>query len=131
MSVRRLSVVIAAAALSSAAAGGAWAGDKVSRPVDFTVKSEPAAPLSITPNAGRVMKWDASKGRFGVTLDLQQPGERPLVSNDIAAGAYYRITPSLRVGGAVALGDQQLTPRANVAPPASTPRVRVETKFRF
>lgn len=134
MTVRRLSFVIAAAALSSAVAGGAWAADKASSrpPVDFTVRSEPVAPLSITPNAGRVMKWDASKGRFGLTLDMQQPSERPLAPNDIAAGAYYRITPSLRVGGAVALGDQALTPsRANGAAPPATPKVRVETKFRF
>jgi hypothetical protein len=131
MNTRRLSVAIAEAALVSAAAGGAWAGDKPHKPVDFTVKSEPVAPVSITPNAGRIMKWDASKGRFGVTLDMQQPSERPLAPNDIAAGAYYRITPSLRVGGSVALGAQELTPRANTAPPASTPKVRVETKFRF
>lgn len=131
MSVRRLSFVIAAAALMSAATGSAWAADKGAKPVDFTVRSEPAAPLSITPNAGRVMKWDASAGRFGLTLDMQQPSERPVAPNDIAAGAYYRITPSLRVGGAVALGDQSLTARTNAATPPATPKVRVETKFRF
>ena len=139
MSDRRLSVVIAAAALMSAVSAHAWAGDKPHKPLDFTVKAEPLAlaPNAITPNAfapsaGRVMKWDASKGRFGFTVDMQQPGERPLLPNDIQAGAYYRITPSLRVGGAVALGEQELTPRANTAaPPASAPRVRVETKFRF
>ena len=131
MSVRRLSFVIAAAALMSAAAGGAWAADKTPRPMDFTGRSEPAAPLAITPNAGRVMKWDASAGRFGLTLDMQQPSERPVAPNDIAAGAYYRITPSLRVGGAVALGDQTLTARTNAAVPPATPKVRVETKFRF
>ena len=139
MTDRRLSVVIAAAALMSAASGHAWAGDKPHKPVDFTIKAEPLAlapnaitPNSFAPNAGRVMKWDASKGRVGFTVDMQQPGERPLQPNDIQAGAYFRITPSLRVGGAVALGDQELTPRANTAAtPATTPRVRVETKFRF
>ena len=128
MTNRRVSVVIAAAALMSALAGGAWAGDKVIKPVDFTVKSEP---LTAAPHAGNVMKWDARKGRFGFTLDMQQPGERPLVPNDIQAGAYFRITPSLRVGGSVALGDQDLTPRANQARPATTPKVRLETAFKF
>jgi hypothetical protein len=133
MTDRRLSVVIVAAALLSAAGGQAWAGDKAHKPIDFTVKNEPLAlaPNALAPNTGRVMTWDARRGRFGFTVDMQQPGERPLLPNDIQAGAYFRITPSLRVGGAVALGDQQLTPRANTAPPATTPRVRVETKFRF
>ena len=128
MTYRRLSVVMAATALISAAAGHAWAGDKVVKPVDFTVKSEP---ITAAPNVGTIMKWDARKGKFGFTLDMQQPTERPMLPNDIQAGAYYRITPSLRVGGSVALGEQQLTPRANQARPASSPKVRLETAFKF
>ena len=128
MSYRRLSVMIAGAALMSAAGGGAWAADKVIKPVDFTVKSEP---LASTPRAGSVVQWDARRGRFGFTVDVQQPGERPVVPNDVSAGAYFRITPKLRVGGSVALGDQDLTPRANRAPPATQPKVRVETKLKF
>ena len=128
MNHRRWSVVIAGAALMSAAAGGAWAADKVIKPVDFTVKSEP---ITAAPRAGNVVQWDARKGRFGFTVDMQQPGERPVVPNDVSAGAYFRITPTLRVGGAVALGDQDLTPRANRALPATQPKVRVETKLKF
>jgi len=128
MTTRRLSVAIAAAALMSAAAGGAWAGDKVSKPVDFTVRSEP---LAVAPNAGQALKMDANRGRFGLTVTMQQPGERAAVPNDVSAGAYYRITPSVRVGGSVALGPQDLTPRANNARLADTPKVRLETAFKF
>jgi hypothetical protein len=128
MNTRRLSVVIAAAALMSAVAGGAWAGDKGGKPMDFTVKSEP---IAVEPNAGQVLKWDARKGRFGFTLDMQQPGERPVVGNDIAAGAYFRITPSLKVGGSFAFGEQELTPRANQARPAASPKVRLQSTFKF
>ncbi|HET6971516.1 MAG TPA: hypothetical protein VFH92_10360, partial [Phenylobacterium sp.] len=60
-----------------------------------------------------------------------QPDSRPAVANDIQAGAYFRLTPALRVGGSVALGDQQLTPVPNSARPADTPRVRLETTFKF
>ena len=127
MNFRRISMMIAAATLISGAASGAWAADK-GRPLDFTVRSEPAA---VAPNSGRTVKWDASKGRFGFTLDMQQPDERPLVPNDIQAGAYFRITPSIRVGGSVALGEQDLTPRANQARPATTPKVRLESTFKF
>jgi len=119
--------MIAATALMSAAAGGAHAADK-SKPVDFTVRSEPTA---AAPNVGKTLKMDASKGRFGFTLNVQQPEERPSVMNDVQAGAYFRITPSLRVGGSVALGQQELTPRVNQARPADTPKVRLETAFKF
>jgi hypothetical protein len=128
MSYRRLSVATAAAALACVLAGGAWAQGKPSKPVDFTVKSEP---IAVVPNAGNVLKWDARKGRFGFTLDMQQPGERPQVLNDISAGAYFRITPTLKVGGSFALGEQDLTPRANAARPAAAPKVRLETAFKF
>jgi hypothetical protein len=124
----RILTMIAATALMSAAAGGAYAGDKPAKPVDFTVRSEP---MALVPNAGKAVKMDASKGRFGLTLNIQQPDERPAVPNDVQAGAYFRITPSLRVGGSVALGQQELTPRANQARPADTPKVRLETAFKF
>lgn len=128
MSIRRTSVVIAAVALMSAAAASAHAADKAPRPMDFTVKSEPTM---LAPNAGRTMKYDASKGRFGFTLNIQQPTERPTTGNDVQAGAYFRLTPSLRVGGSVALGEQELSPRANQARPADTPKVRLESTFKF
>ena len=128
MTLRRLSVVIGAAALISAVAGGAWAGDRGGKPVDFTVRTEP---LAVAPNSGQSLRMDATKGKFGLTFTLQQPGERRATPNDIAAGAYYRITPSVRVGGSVAFGDQDLTPRTNQARPADSPKVRLETAFKF
>jgi len=127
MSKRRMSVVLAATALISAAGGSAYAADKA-KPMDFTVKSEP---ITVAPNAGRNTKWDASKGRFGFTLDIQQPDGRPATPNDVSAGAYFRITPSVRVGGSVALGEQDLTPRRNQARPADQPKVRLESTFKF
>jgi hypothetical protein len=127
MSKVRMCVMFAVAALASASATGAWAADK-GKPLDFTVRTEPT---TAAPEAGRMLKWDASKGRWGVTVNLQQPSERPSTLNDVQAGAYFRITPSLRVGGSVALGDQELTPRANQARPADAPKVRLETNFKF
>lgn len=68
--------------------------------------------------------------RWGVKLDLDQPVGRDVRPKDVEAGAYYRITPSLRVGGAVRLEDKsegstRLTPRDQ------QPRVRLETAFQF
>jgi len=127
MTFRRISAAFLATALISAAAGAAHAADK-GKPVDFTVRSEP---MAVSPNAGRALKMDAARGKFGLTVTVQQPGERAAVPNDIAAGAYYRITPSVRVGGSVALGPQDYTPRLNQARPADTPKVRLETAFKF
>ncbi len=132
MTVRRTAFAIAAAALLSAGAGVAHAADK-NRPIDFTVKSEPVAAI---PNAGKNTFLDASKGRFGVTLKLQTPDVRPQTLNDVQAGAYFRITPSLRVGGSVALG-QEVDPRtarrfsATPARPTDPPKVKLETAFKF
>lgn len=123
-----MSIACAAAALISAAAGVAHAADKPSKPVDFTVRAEPT---TLAPNGGKALKYDASKGRFGFTLDVQQPDGRPAVGNDVQAGAYFRITPSIRVGGSVALGEQELSPRANQARPADSPKVRLQSTFKF
>jgi hypothetical protein len=127
MSVGRISAILAAAALLGATGGAAHAADKGKR-IDFSVKSEPAA---AAPEAGRVQVYDASKGRFGVTLGVRQSEARESTLNDVQAGAYFRITPSLRVGGSVALGEQELTPRANQARPADAPKVRLESSFKF
>lgn len=127
MSVRKISVLIAGAALLSAAAGAAHADEKPR--IDFTVKSEAT---SAAPGAMQAMTWDARKGKWGLTLNLEQSDVRESTLNDVQAGAYYRITPKLRVGGAVALGEQQFTPGPRkLAPDEGQPRVRLETKFKF
>lgn len=128
MPVHRIRSLIASAALFCAAAAVAHAAEQP-RNFDFTVKNEPT---SSAPGAMQAMSWDARKGRWGLTLNLEQPDARASTLNDVQAGAYYRLTPSLRVGGAVALGEQQLTPGPRkIVPDEGQPRVRLETKFKF
>ncbi|CAN7497976.1 hypothetical protein LJR225_003516 [Phenylobacterium sp. LjRoot225] len=125
---RRISLVIAATALFCAASGFAQAADR-SKGLDITVRSD----ASSIPNAGmKSLKWDARKGRWGVTLNMEQSDVRPSTLNDVQAGAYYHITPSLRVGGAVALRDEQVNagPR-KIGSEESQPRVRLESSFKF
>ncbi len=50
---------------------------------------------------------------------------------DVQAGAYFRVTPSLRVGGAVALGEQEAPAYKKSQPVETAPRVRLETAFKF
>lgn len=127
MGLRPLAILIGAAAL--AAAGSAHAQARPKPVTDFTVRADAASQLN--PNAGRSVKWDAQRGRFGVTLDLEQPNTRDAKLNDVQAGAYFRLTPSLRVGGAVALGDEQEALVSRTVPQKTTPRVRLETAFKF
>jgi hypothetical protein len=124
-------MLIATTALLGAAGGAVHAAPAQAatstKPMDFTVHAE------TQPIAGsQVMKWDAAKGHWGVTLNLQQPEARAATANDIQAGAYYRITPSLRVGGSLAFGEQQVAPGPKPNPAdAGQPRVQLETKFKF
>jgi hypothetical protein len=126
MSGRGFALVAASALLSAGSA--AHAADK-SPPVDFTVRSETS---QVANSAVKSLKWDARKGRWGLTLNLDQSDTRPATSNDVQAGAYYRITPSLRVGGAVAFGDEQVTPGPKkIGSEEGRPRVRLESSFKF
>ena len=130
MSVRRIAVIAAAAASLAAWSGAAHAADPkaATKPMDFTVHMDGPGVLPQAPS----VKWDAEHKKWGFTLNMQQPDTRASTWNDIQAGAYYRITPSLRVGGAFALGGQQPVPGPKPgAPEAGQPQVAFETKFKF
>ena len=90
-------------------------------------------PNQWSPQVGRrSLQWDSKTAHWGVKLDLDSPVGRPLsyTDADIRAGAYYKITPSFRVGGAVSLGAVNEDPHA-ILPPEKAPRVRLETAFKF
>lgn len=133
MSVRKVALLVATAALFGLAGGAVQAAPAQAaaatstKPMDFTVRAE-TSPIS----SGAPMSWDAAKGHWGVMLNVQQPEARAATANDVRAGAYYRITPSLRVGGSLAFGEQQVVPGPKPNPAdAGQPRVQLETKFKF
>ena len=103
---------------------------------DFSVKNDftsAAAGVQYPTDDKRTLRWDAKKGRWGLKLDLDQPSSREMEMQDVQAGAYFKVTPSIRVGGAVSLGET--TPPAQAARKAqqadTAPRVRLETAFKF
>jgi hypothetical protein len=122
---RKVMSGIGAALLASVAT---MAHAETARPkvTDFTVRAE-AAPQG----AAKSLKFDARKGRWGVTLNLDQPTTRDTQWNDVQAGAYFRVTPSIRVGGAVAFGDRINPAIKKTQPEEGAPRVRLETAFKF
>jgi hypothetical protein len=83
-------------------------------------------------SAHKTLQWD-QKGHWGLKLDLTEPsGGRSMQLHDVQAGAYFRVTPQLRVGGAVSLGDGEVTTYAPLPETQSpTPQVKLETNFKF
>ena len=74
------------------------------------------------------------KGNWGIKFDVNQPTTAPAGSNDIDAGAFYTLTPSLRVGGTVGFGEKTdpLKPDAqSQLQNKKQPRVHLETTFKF
>jgi len=78
------------------------------------------------------------KGKWGVKFDVNQPETSPSGLNDVDAGAYYKLSPSVRVAGTLGFGEKTID--AFKPDPASTavqqaakgqPRVRLETTFKF
>ena len=132
--VRFIGAAISAAILAMAAP---MAHAEAAKPnqTTFTTRDAFAPDLNQwAPQAGRrTLEWDSRKARWGLKLDLDQQVGRPLSYNerDVQAGAYYKITPSLRVGGAVSLGPMNLDERQAVIPADHAPKVRLETAFKF
>lgn len=78
----------------------------------------------------KALQWDNRKGRWGLKLDYDQSTIRDMGWNDVQAGAYYKVTPSLRVGGAVSM----TSPQQNISPKLQqdkAPGVKLETAFKF
>ena len=120
--------LIGAALILGAAAGAHAESGKAAVTTDFTVRTDTSGPAP----GGKTLKWDAAKGRWGVTLNVQENADRDAQWNNVQAGAYFRVTPSLRVGGAVALGEQEVLPAyKKTVPQDAAPRVRLETAFKF
>lgn len=128
MTNRTIMPLIGAALLLGAAASADAETGKAAVTTDFTVRTDTSA---IAPG-NKTLKWDAARGRWGVTLNVQENAERGAQWNNVQAGAYFRVTPSLRIGGAVALGEQDVLPAyKKTVPQDAAPRVRLETAFKF
>lgn len=129
--------VIAATVVALAFAGAAVDAQAQSRPakprprLELTTPSPAASANDWGPQNRRRSLELNSDGRWALKLDYDQPTTRDMQWRDVEAGAYYRVNPSLRVGGAVGLGSTSRAPNAVTDDDRPAPRVRLETTFRF
>ena len=92
--------VLAATLLMCGAAGSVCAQTVQSQnPNAFSL----GGPASIA--ARKSLQWDTS-GKWTLNLDMDQQVGRELALKDVSAGAFFHITPSVRIGGSVGLADR-------------------------
>jgi hypothetical protein len=136
MAGRTLIVAVLASAMLAAAAG---AHAQQAKALQLSTPSSVGPTFTADPNqwgsssSSRSLQWDSKTGHWGLKLDLDQQVGRPLsyADRDIQAGAFYKITPSFRLGGSVSLGAMNQTPQTIMPPPDKAPRVRLETALKF
>ena len=93
----------------------------------FTVRGDfDAQAAAAQPN--KVIQWDTKKGRWGLKLGL---GSLDAQWKNLEAGAFFRITPSLRVGGAVGVENNKDVPIRKADEEEAAPKVRLEGAFKF
>lgn len=144
-----LSFALAAAAFALPAVAQERAGADVIR-VDAPTRSESSAARSDwyrqfsegRPLESR-LEWQAEpnyefsvqigqNSRWQLNLDkVTRPGESPLPREEVQAGATFRITPRLSVGGEVRIGAEELDPRTRWENQDVEAGIRLKSAFKF
>jgi len=124
--------MIATVALLGAAAGARADSVRVQSGID-TIDNLTGVTLDQGQWGPQPVRHSLQVDKKGWTLKLEmtEPVGRDMQARDVQAGAYYHITPSLQVGGAVSFGDAPSTPDRSNLPQTQAPRVRLETNFKF
>lgn len=131
MGLRAASAAMGAALFLTGMASMAHAAPAATSPADFASVTDSTQPLPFSvPTPHKTYSFDGNKGQWGVKFDLDQPVNRDTQWKDVTAGAYFRITPRLKLGGSVGLGDKFAQPQ-QITPQDLGPRVHLETKFQF
>ena len=140
-----VTIALCAAILAAAGSAPAWAvtsqqskarsqSSDIVALTPFSVSDSYISDQTTTFSKSKIYQFDL-KGKWGLKFDVNQPESRPSGFNDVDAGAFYKLSPSLRVGGTVGFGEKSeaFKPEPNSAAQATSahPRVRLETTFKF
>jgi hypothetical protein len=129
MALLRLTLAAAAALVLAGTASTAFAQQAQGKPRAALNNAAASEAFTLDQSQSRrVLQFDEGK-KWGLKLEMQQPVTREMQLKDMEAGAYFKFTPGFRVGGAVGLTDK--TPPTPKAQDEVTPRVRLETTFKF
>lgn len=101
-----------------------------SRIPTVTLSEANNAQASTVPSQRRGLRWN-SNGRWGLNFNLNQPVGRERDWGDVEAGAYYSLSPRLRVGAAAGLGASEPDPARAPETERTAPRIRLESLFKF
>ena len=125
----RLAMIVTAAfAMASAAAvAHAAPSDLFSQHDDFTPQPNQIGPQP----PHKTLQWNTKTGRWGVNLDMAQPGDRDVQWRDARIGLNYGVAPGVRTGVGVSLGDEETPDGRKLTTDGPAPRVRLETTFKF
>jgi hypothetical protein len=113
--------------MAAAVAHAAPGPDALAQHDDFTAQPSKAGSQS-TP---RQLRFDYGKSRWGLTVDMSQPTDRDMQWRDTRVGVNYRVAPGLRTGVGVMIGPEQTPDGRKLDNQAASPRVRLETTFKF
>ena len=107
----RYGAIIAALAASLAFAGMAAeaSAQSQSRAPQVSVAEAAAARAAASQTQRRALRLNDS-GRWGIDFSLSQPQGRDAQWGDVAAGAYYRVTPRFQVGASAGLSEPPVDP---------------------
>lgn len=123
----RLIAAICTLALSGAAASLAHADPLITDPSKALADRNQWAPQT----THKTIEWDAAKSRWGLKFDVEQQAGAFSDWKNVQAGAFFKVTPSLRVGAGVSLGDSQNLTGNPITQTPAPPRVHLETAFKF
>ena len=129
--VAAIAVVACAVSAGLAVADAAQAQTATRRAPAVSLTEAAAAQDAAQQTQRRGLRLNQS-GRWGLDFNLNQPVGRESNWGDVEAGAYYRLSPRLRVGAAAAVGTPETDPaRAPETDRRSQSRFRLETIFKF
>jgi hypothetical protein len=125
----RLAMIGAAAFAAASLAAVAHAGtasDLFAQQNDFAPQPNQIGPQP----PHRSLQWDSHTGRWGLDFDMAEPSDRDVQWRDTRIGVSYRLGKGLSTGVGVALGPE-FTPGHQLDNTGPTPRVRLQTSFKF